>query len=215
MSLCKMGKKSYSALTVCFIILLFLIGPGSVSAALERSTPERPTPERPTLERPASGRPASGGPASGRPAPGRSAPGRSSGNIETTIKDLLKQAEITPDDYFLNIKLGWNYYLSGKYANSIHHYYRARNKNKFSLEPLFGVYNNNMAKRDYKEAENNCRTLLMIDPVNYYGTIYLSRALSAQKRYLEAKQALVYLLNFYPSDRLLNAEYFLYLPKKE
>ncbi len=126
---------------------------------------------------------------------------------ERAITELLKKIEKYPDDYFLNAQLGWNYYLVGKHANAIFHYEKALKKNRWSFEPRMGLYHICMAKMDFQQAETHCREILAIDPINYYGALYLSKALTAQSKYAEAKTALIYILNFFPSDALLNAQY--------
>ncbi|MEW6708829.1 MAG: hypothetical protein AB1403_03320 [Candidatus Riflebacteria bacterium] len=129
--------------------------------------------------------------------------------IENTIKTLLKKIEKYPDDYFLNVQLGWNYYLVGKYANSIHHYGKALQQNQWSFEPRMGFYNVYMAQMEYEKAESACRSILGIDPINYFGSLYLSRALSAQGKNAEAKKVLLYILTFFPSDPQLNEQYII------
>lgn len=133
---------------------------------------------------------------------------------ESAIKELLKKVEKLPEDYFLNVQLGWNYYLVGKYANALYHYDKALKKNPWSFEPRMGFYNIYMARMDYQLAETACREILKIDPINYYGALYLSRALTAQAKYGEAKQVLTYILSFFPSDPLLNEQYLSILAKE-
>lgn len=133
---------------------------------------------------------------------------------ETAIKELLKKVEKLPDDYFLNVQLGWNYYLVGKYANALYHYDRAQKKNPWSFEPRMGFYNIYMARMEYPLAEAQCREILKIDPINYYGALYLARALTAQAKYGEARQVLSYILTFFPSDPLLNEQYLSILAKE-
>lgn len=133
---------------------------------------------------------------------------------ETAIKELLKKVEKLPEDYFLNVQLGWNYYLVGKYANALYHYDRAHKKNPWSFEPRMGFYNIYMARMEYHLAEAQCREILKIDPINYYGALYLSRALTAQAKYAEAKQVLTYILTFFPSDPILNEQYLSILARE-
>jgi tetratricopeptide (TPR) repeat protein len=128
--------------------------------------------------------------------------------LENSIKDLLKKAESAPDDYFINVNLGWLYFQAGKYANSLYHYKLATERNTWSLESRMGCHLVAMATMKYPEAEKYARGILEIDPLNFFGNIYLIKALIAQEKKAEAEKIVIYILTFYPSDPQLNALFF-------
>ncbi len=89
------------------------------------------------------------------------------------IKALSGVASAYPKGYTINLRLGWLYYLSGHYANSIDHYQAAQMAGPGALEPLQGMLLPLMAQTDYPRAEQIANRLLQMDPANYLGNLRL------------------------------------------
>jgi tetratricopeptide (TPR) repeat protein len=116
------------------------------------------------------------------------------------ITKLLNAHEKTPEDTVINNRLGYLYYLIGKYKNSEYHYKKAITSNPQNIESRLGLYLLSMADKDYQTAELYCRQINDIDRFNYYGNLYFVNALASQGKYNKAVIICNKMLNLYPCD---------------
>lgn len=104
------------------------------------------------------------------------------------------------DLYEVHLRLGWLYYLSNKYDESILSYQKAAAKMPAAIEPLLGAVYPLSVKNKWEEVENVYLSILKIDAknslVNYrLGLIYYYR-----KDYVKAEKYFAVALNLYPFD---------------
>ena len=123
-----------------------------------------------------------------------------SGNYEEAIKALMPVYKNYPNGYTVNLRLGWLYYLLGKYANSIYHYERALKIVPSSLEAMLGLSLPYMAQGRWQDVESLMYRLLKIDYYNYYGNLRLSIALRKLKKFSVSEAVARKMLSIYPTD---------------
>ncbi|WP_022853088.1 tetratricopeptide repeat protein [Thermodesulfatator atlanticus] len=119
---------------------------------------------------------------------------------EDAIKALLPLAERYPNSYLVNLRLGWLYYLSGKYGNSIKHYKKAVSLRSQAFEPLLGLSLPLMAQQRWSEVEKTMNRLVAADPYNYYGNLRLAIALRLQNKARLAERICRKMLARYPTS---------------
>jgi len=127
------------------------------------------------------------------------------------ITKLLELYKKNPKDVTLNNRLGYLYYIIGKYKNSEYHYKQAILYNPKNIEARLGLYLISSANKDYVQAAAYCREVKSIDNYNYYGNLYFVYAKMAQYKYKSAETVCKKMLTVYPSDitflRLLKLNY--------
>ncbi len=116
------------------------------------------------------------------------------------IKALSGVASAYPKGYTVNLRLGWLYYLSGRFANSIDHYQAAQMAGPEALEPLQGILLPLMAQTDYPRAEQVANRLLQIDPGNYLGNLRLIEILLRSGKEELALKTCLRMRERYPTD---------------
>lgn len=113
--------------------------------------------------------------------------------------DAIK-AHAATNTYEVNLRMGWLYYLSKKYDESVKAYQNAIAKMPAAIEPLLGAVNPLAAQNKWEDVENVYLSILKIDSknstVNYrLGLIYYYR-----KDYTKAEKYFSVSLNLYPFD---------------
>ena len=116
------------------------------------------------------------------------------------IKVLSPLYKQNPDDYTLNLRFGWLFFLDKKYNDSIKYYQRATLVQPHALEPKLGLARTYLTIYSFEDAENICEHILKIDNYNYYSNLYLSKALIAQKKYTIALEVIHKMLVLYPTN---------------
>ncbi len=127
------------------------------------------------------------------------------------IKALLPVYKQNPDDYTVNVRLGWLYYLSEKYKNSLFHYEKAVRLSPGSLEAKLGKILPFLAQQKYSEAAQEAFKVVSIDRHNYYGNLRFLYALRMQNKSEAAEKIARKMLTIYPSDVSFLVEYGLLL----
>lgn len=121
-------------------------------------------------------------------------------DYENAIRTLSPVLDEFPNGYTVNLRLGWLYYLLGKYANSIEHYQKAVQSVSTSLEAKNGLLLPLLAQNKYNEVTSTAYQVVSVDHYNYYGNMRLAFALRMQKKYDQAEQILNKMLAVYPTD---------------
>ena len=124
------------------------------------------------------------------------------------IEALLAQSANHPPeyDYLVNLRLGWLYYLNGKYADADANYQAAIKARPDSVEAKLGRLLPLLAAGKSPEAAALAREILKDHPHNYYANLRLAVALRLEKKYDEARRILQRMLVAYPADTLYAAE---------
>ena len=121
-------------------------------------------------------------------------------NYEMAIKALMPVYKEYPKGYTVNLRLGWLYYLWGKYRNSIEHYQIAMEVAPYSVEARLGYMLPLLAQGRYAEVEKVAYQILKTDYYNYYANLRLAYALRMQKKYDLASEVARKMLVLYPTD---------------
>ena len=116
------------------------------------------------------------------------------------IKALMPIYENYPNGYTVNLRLGWLYYLSGRYADSEFHYRKALQAIPTSVEAILGLMLPLMAEDKWSQVESLAYRILKTDYYNYYGNLRLSVALRHQNKFSMAEAVDRKMLTLYPTD---------------
>lgn len=104
-------------------------------------------------------------------------------NYDKAIDSLLPVLRAYPEAYTPNLRLGWLYYLDGRYRNSIVHYEQAIKAYSASLEARNGLMLPLLAQQKYAEVEQQAYQVLNVDYYNYFANLRLATALMGQEKY--------------------------------
>jgi tetratricopeptide (TPR) repeat protein len=121
-------------------------------------------------------------------------------NYSSSIKSLLPVLQAYPNGYTVNLRLGWLYYLMGRYANSISHYDVAIKSARNAIEAKIGRLLPLLAQERYSEAEQSSYKILNSDFYNYYGNLRLIIALRKQNKTDLAIEVVSKMLSLYPTN---------------
>ena len=122
------------------------------------------------------------------------------GNYKDAIRVLMLVYEAYPNGYTVNLRLGWLYYLWGKYKNSEFHYTKAVKAIPSSVEAKLGLTLPLMAQEKWSETERVIYQILTVDYYNYYGNLRLCLVLEKEKKYNLQKQVALKMLSIYPTS---------------
>ncbi|MCX8056796.1 MAG: tetratricopeptide repeat protein [Ignavibacteria bacterium] len=141
------------------------------------------------------------------------------GNYQKAIDELLNVYSKNSDDYLINLRLGYLYYLQKKYDQSINYYKKAFDLSKEnSIEALLGLTLPLAGQEKWTEVEKIYHKILGYDKNNYTANLRLGQIYFNRKEYSKAENYLKNVYNFYPSDYETNLylgwTYF-YLNKKD
>ena len=121
------------------------------------------------------------------------------GDYKDAIRVLMPVYNAYPDSYTVNLRLGWLYYLMGKYANSVYHYKKADSAIPSSVESKLGLSLPLIAQERWGEAEQVLYRVLAIDYYNYYGNLRLAKVLGEEGKYKQQIAVALKMLNIYPT----------------
>ena len=119
---------------------------------------------------------------------------------EKAIKALQDVYNSYPQTYTVNYRLGWLYYLNGKYANSLEHLETALTANTYSVEVMNTINLVYVAQEDWVKSEEQSVKILKIDYYNFYANYYYSMALKMQGKYGLAVKVNRKMLEIFPSS---------------
>ena len=123
------------------------------------------------------------------------------GDYASAVNEMNALHDAAPDNYLVNLRLGWLEYLSGDYGKSVTYYRRASDlTHEQSVEALLGLRLPLAAQSDWAAVESTYRNILQLDPEHYeanlrLGQIYLNRA-----DFARAKPYFDRVLRRYPAD---------------
>ncbi|MFT5128399.1 MAG: tetratricopeptide (TPR) repeat protein [Rhodothermales bacterium] len=121
-------------------------------------------------------------------------------NYADAIKALQPAFRAFPQGYTLNLRLGWLYYLSGKYANAEQHYLTAVKVAPNSIEAKLGYSLPLLVQERYEDVEAVARQVLRVDLSNYFANLRLVVALRGQGKADTAEKVADAMLTLYPTD---------------
>ena len=121
-------------------------------------------------------------------------------NYKEAVKAMSPILDAAPNSYPVNLRLGWLNYLNKNYANSVYHYKKSISCAPNSIEAKLGCCYPLMAQNRYDEVETLCYRIIQTDHHNYYGNLNLAFVLRMQKKFKQAKNIAVEILESYPTD---------------
>ncbi len=119
-------------------------------------------------------------------------------NYAAAIKEM--NSIYKSDVYFVNIRLGWLYYLSKNYAKSIEYYDRAIKLKPYAIEARFGCVKPLSAIENWEKVKNQYLQILKIDPQNTVANYWLGVIYYNKKEYENASRLFEKVVNLYPLD---------------
>ncbi len=122
------------------------------------------------------------------------------GAYQDAIKALWPVYKEHPRFYLVNLRLGWLYYLSGKYRNSIKYYKQAIEIRPNSFEALLGLSLPLMAQKNWTQVERLMNQIVSQDYYNYYANLRLAIALRLQNKAKLAEKVARKMLVRYPTS---------------
>ncbi len=133
------------------------------------------------------------------------------------IKVLEEVYRNYPQGYTVNLRLGWLYYLMGRYANSEYHYKKALTAIPSSVEAMLGLSLPYMAQKRWKKVENLMLKVIKVDFYNYYANLRLCYVFRKERRFDSCEKIARKMLSIYPTDVnfLLELAFSLYFEGKK
>ncbi len=113
----------------------------------------------------------------------------------TTLKSVYQE-----DSYEINLRLGWLYYLSGLFSESVPYYQKSIYLRPMSIEARLGIVNPAAAMGNWTQVEKHYNDILKIDPENSQANFRLGMIYYGRFDYAKALQVFEKLLNRYPFD---------------
>ena len=121
-------------------------------------------------------------------------------NYGKAIDAMLPVLRAYPEAYTPNLRLGWLYYIDGRYRNSIVHYEQAIKAYSASLEARNGMMLPLLAQQKYAEVEQQAYHVLNVDYYNYFANLRLATALLGQKKFKLASDVALKMTTINPTS---------------
>jgi tetratricopeptide (TPR) repeat protein len=120
------------------------------------------------------------------------------GKYANAINDL--KAVYKADGYFVNIRMGWLYYLAKQYSESIKFYNIAIALKPYAIEARFGCVKPLSAIESWENVKGQYFQILKIDPQNTVANYWLGVIYYNRKSYAAAEKLFEKVVNLYPLD---------------
>jgi len=120
------------------------------------------------------------------------------GNYTSAINELKNV--YNADGYFVNIRIGWLYYLAKQYTESIRYYNKAISLKTYAIEARFGCVKPLSAIESWEKVKEQYVQILKIDPQNTVANYWLGVIYYNRKDYMNASKLFEKVVNLYPLD---------------
>ncbi|MFZ4724910.1 MAG: tetratricopeptide repeat protein [Paludibacter sp.] len=104
------------------------------------------------------------------------------------------------DGYFVNIRMGWLYYMAKQYSESIKYYNIAIALKPYAIEARFGCVKPLSAIESWNSVRTHYMQILKIDPQNTVANYWLGVVYYNRKDYNNALKHFEKVVNLYPLD---------------
>jgi len=119
-------------------------------------------------------------------------------NYASSIKELDKI--YNANDYFINLRLGWLYYLTKNYKESIRFYEKSISLKPYAIEAKFGLIKPLSATENWEKVKSQYLQILKIDPQNTVANYWLGVIYYNRKDFANALKLFEKVVNLYPLD---------------
>ena len=121
-------------------------------------------------------------------------------DCDDAIKVLIPIYKKYPNQYTINLRLGWLFFLDKKYKNAIKHYKKALIAIPSSVEANLGLLKSYLKLGKLDSAIKVGGVILKKDLYNYYGNYNLILALKEKGEYAQALKLTKKMLALYPTS---------------
>lgn len=104
------------------------------------------------------------------------------------------------NEYFVNIRMGWLYYLAKQYSESIKYYNIAIALKPYAIEARFGCVKPLSAIQSWNSVQAQYLQILKIDPLNTVANYWLGVIYYNKKDFNNALKLFEKVVNLYPLD---------------
>lgn len=119
---------------------------------------------------------------------------------QKAIQVLVAVVKEQKDDYLLNLRLGWLHYLAGSFTESKQYYSKAVAANSKSVEALLGRTLPLASLSEWSAVEEDYRTILKIDPMEYTANLRLGQIVLNRGSYSDARAYLERAHSLFPGS---------------
>jgi len=110
------------------------------------------------------------------------------------------KAGYDPDNYVINIRLGWLNYLAKQYTESIYYYQKSISLRPYAIEARFGCVKPLSALEEWDKVKKQYIEILTIDPQNTIANYWLGLIYYNRKDFYNAVKLFEKIVNLYPLD---------------
>lgn len=112
-----------------------------------------------------------------------------------SLNDIYKS-----DSYEINLRLGWLYYLAGRFSESVSYYQKSIDLMPLSVEARLGYVNPAAALGNWARVEKQYLEILKIDPMHSTANFRMGLISYNREDYQTALRYFNKILNLYPFD---------------
>lgn len=120
------------------------------------------------------------------------------GKYNEAIQEILNIYE--ESNYEHNLRLGWLYYVSGRFTESLPYYQKSFTLKPLSIEARFGYIYPAAALGNWTQVENQYQEILRIDPQNTQANYRMASIAYGREDYMTSLRYLNKVINLYPFD---------------
>ena len=134
-------------------------------------------------------------------------------DYDRAIETLMPLYKLDSNSYFMNLRLGWLFYLKGPLKNAEFHYQRAIEIKPSSLEARLGLYKVFTAKFQHDLALQTAKSIITLDSHHYTGHLQAASSAMMLNDYTTALTYIESIRKHYPIDQGLLEQRCLILSK--
>lgn len=120
------------------------------------------------------------------------------GEYQQAIQALL--SVYRADSYEINLRLGWLFYMSGRFTDALPYYQKSIDLMPVSIEAKLGYVLPAAALGNWAQVEKQYRDILKIDPMNTTANYRMGLIYYGRQEYAQALRFFDKVLNQYPFD---------------
>lgn len=122
------------------------------------------------------------------------------GDYNGALNRALKILRLDIRDYTAHLRVGWLFYMTGKFGDSVSYYGKAAELMPDSIEPFLGQMLPLMAAKKWDDAEKAALRAVKKERGNYTANIRLAYIQFSQGRFSESLKSYLNLHELYPAD---------------